>query len=233
MPVDLDFERAWQQKLSRSLERVAGADVCAQVMEGGDGLSAESNTFEVEEWSRKVLERLGQLVGEAKGREIMTDCGCQYPLSELSEIRRRYQESGDIDLVIRMLQDKFETFLRDTMGLEEELIETIVSRGWGLAGVRQGDIIVATKIPKSGYLLEYFQESDLERKRQLYCHCPRVRDILGASGSLPQLYCYCGAGFYKGIWEEILQMPVEVEVLETVLDGGEVCKIAVHLPDGA
>jgi len=46
-------------------------------------------------------------------------------------------------------------------------------------------------------------------------------------------YCYCGAGFYKGIWEEILQRPVEVEVLESVLSGGEVCKIVIHLPDDA
>jgi len=43
-------------------------------------------------------------------------------------------------------------------------------------------------------------------------------------------YCYCGAGFYKGIWEEILQEPVEVEVLESVLKANEVCKIAIHLP---
>jgi len=46
----------------------------------------------------------------------------------------------------------------------------------------------------------------------------------------PPVYCYCGAGFYKGIWEEILQQPVEVQVLESVLKGDKVCKIAVHLP---
>jgi len=43
-------------------------------------------------------------------------------------------------------------------------------------------------------------------------------------------YCYCGAGFYKDIWEEILQHPVEVEVMESVLKGDDVCKIAIYLP---
>ena len=230
MSSEHDFERAWQQKLSKSLERVAGADICAQVMEGGDSLSEDSSPAEVIEWSKGAMERLGLLVGEAESREIMTSCACQYPRSELSEIRERYHESGDIDLVLLMLREKFESFLRDTMGLEEGLIADIVGRGWGLAGVRQGNVIVATKIPKSGHLLQYFEETDPERKRQHYCHCPRVREILKTSETLPPAYCYCGAGFYKGIWEEILQRPIEVEVLETVLAGGDVCKIAVHLP---
>jgi hypothetical protein len=31
-------------------------------------------------------------------------------------------------------------------------------------------------------------------------------------------------------WEEILQQPVEVEILESVFGGDEVCKIAIYLP---
>ena len=51
-----------------------------------------------------------------------------------------------------------------------------------------------------------------------------------AGEGLPASYCYCGAGYYKGIWEEVLQRPVEVEVLESVLDGGDVCRVAITLP---
>jgi predicted hydrocarbon binding protein len=57
-----------------------------------------------------------------------------------------------------------------------------------------------------------------------------VRDALSTSETISPTYCYCGAGFYKGIWEEILQEPVAVEVLESVVQGDEVCKIAVYLP---
>jgi len=122
------------------------------------------------------------------------------------------------------------TFLREVLELEEELVETIVEKGWGLAGRRKGKTITATKIPKSGYLREYFNETDPEKKRKLYCHCPRVRDEVGSEPILPIEYCYCGAGFYKGIWEEILGEQVEVEMLESVMKGDEVCTIAVHLP---
>ena len=74
------------------------------------------------------------------------------------------------------------------------------------------------------------KETDPEKKRQYYCHCPRVRDALSTSETISPTYCYCGAGFYKGIWEEILQEPVAVEVLESVFQGDEVCKVAVYLP---
>ena len=140
-----------------------------------------------------------------------------------------YEETGDIDKVHGMLRDKFESFLRDTMGLDEEIIRTVMDRGWGLAGIKQGDTIIATKIPKSGNLEAYLQETDPEKRRRLYCHCPRIREVLTSSEPFPAVYCYCGAGFYKGIWEEILQRSVTVEVLESVLAGHQACKIAIHL----
>jgi predicted hydrocarbon binding protein len=58
-----------------------------------------------------------------------------------------------------------------------------------------------------------------------------VRSALEQDESLSPTYCYCGAGFYKGIWEEIIGEPVKVEVLESVLSGGEVCKVKITLPE--
>ena len=152
------------------------------------------------------------------------------PKQGLRAARQAYEETGDLSVVHGMLQAQFEAFLRNSLELEEEYVEKVVNRGWGLAGILDGDRILATKIPKSGYLAAYMEETDPEKRRQYYCHCPRVREILKTQESLPVTYCYCGAGFYKGIWEEILQEPVEVEVLESVLGGDEVCSIAVYLP---
>ena len=116
----------------------------------------------------------------------------------------------------------------DSLELDDEPRRRDSGRGWGLAGNRQGKPIVATKIPKSGYLAEYMQETDPDAGASLLPlpAGPRCAEI----GDTPVTYCYCGAGYYKGIWEEILQQPVQVEVLESVLQGGDVCKIAVYLP---
>jgi hypothetical protein len=224
-----DFERAWLKKLSRCLDEIAGDDVRRQVMQGSDGLSSQSDCGEVIAWSQRAMERLDALVGEKERRDIMAGCACQYPKSELQEARQVYESTGDIDLAHRKLQEQFETFLKDVLALDDDLFAEVVRRGWGLAGVRRDDTVIATKIPKSGFLVEYMRETDSEKRRQCYCHCPRIREVLKTSEAISATYCYCGAGFYKGIWEEILQRPVEVEVLESVLQGDDACKIAIYL----
>jgi len=225
-----DFERSWLDKFSTRLDRIAGTDVRQEVMAGSGGLAANSSRLEVIAWSKVAMQRLESLVDEGKRREIMTGCACQYPRAALQPIRETYQSTGDVDAAHQMLQEQFELLLTDTLGLRDELVEDIVRRGWGSAGVREGDTIVATKIPKSGNLVAYMNEVDPKKRRQLYCHCPRIRDVLQTSETIAPVYCYCGAGFYKGIWQEILQRPVRVEVLRSVLAGDDVCTIAVHLP---
>jgi predicted ArsR family transcriptional regulator len=145
-------------------------------------------------------------------------------------MRKAYEATKDLDLVHQMLQEQFELFLQNTLKLNSELIDKIIKSGWGMAAVKKGNKIIATKIPKSGYLVDYMRETDPEKKRQYYCHCPRLRDVLKTSETIPATYCYCGAGFYKGIWEEILQAPVEVEMLASVLKGDEVCTVEIRLP---
>jgi predicted hydrocarbon binding protein len=225
-----DFERAWLERFSSGLDEIAGEEIRDRVMKGSEELSSRSSRQEVIDWSKGAMERLDRLVGEEKRKDIMTGCACQYPKSALQEIREAYEATRDIDLAHQMLQEQFESLLKDSLKLSDELVAEIVGRGWGSAGVKKGDTIIATKIPKSGYLVEYMKETDPARRRQYYCHCPRVREVLKTPETISRTYCYCGAGFYKGIWEEILREPVEVEVLETVLQGDKVCKVAVYLP---
>ena len=230
MPQELDFDRYWLEKFSQCLEENAGVEVRAAVMQGSEALSLNSDRQEVADWTKTAMEELNTLVDEEKLKTIMTSCACQYPKSDLQVIRQKYAETQDLDAVHIMLQQRFESFLRESLELDHAMVTEIINRGWGLAGIIDGDTIIATKIPKSGFLVQYMNESDPQKRRQYYCHCPRVRDVLKYGQTLPKTYCYCGAGFYKSIWEEIIQKPVEVEVLESVLDGGEVCKIAIHLP---
>ena len=225
-----DFETQWQIKLAQAVEDLEGVEVRNRVLAGGENLQDPSSSQEKLLWTCQALEILAETADEKTRQEILTRCHCQYPVEDLGDVKALYQKTGDLDQVLDALQSKFEAFLRSTLQLEEELVEKIVSLGWGLAGVREGNTIIATKIPKSGYLREYFQADDPLEKRRLYCHCPRVRDRIGSDPALPQEYCYCGAGFYRGIWEEILAKPVQVQVLENVMTGGEVCKIAVHIP---
>jgi hypothetical protein len=224
-----NFERNWQEKLSRAVESAAGAEIRDLVLQGGEGLTQETGSAEKIIWTCGALDLLAENTDEETGREILTSCACRYPVEDLQDVKEAYQSSGNLDLAVEMLQEKFIHFTREILELEEELIDKINSLGWGLAGRRDGNTIITTKIPKSGFLVDYFNQTDPEEKRRTYCHCPRVRDGVGLEPALPEVYCYCGAGFYQGIWEEILGEPVRVEVLESVMSGGDVCKIAIHL----
>jgi len=228
-----DFDLAWMEKFRTYLDETVGEEIRDVVIQDGENLSAESSRLEVIEWTQQAMERLDSLVDERTSCSILSACSCHYPKANLQEIKSVYAATKDIDRVHALFQEQFESFLRNTIHVSEEVLAEIVDRGLGSAGIKQGNTIISTKIPKSGYLIEYMNETDPEIRRQIYCHCPRVRDAVKDNLMISTIYCYCGAGFYKAIWEEILQQPVEVEVLESVLSGGDVCKIAIHLPDDA
>ena len=232
MSAGYDFERAWLDKFDTCLQDTVSDDIRQQIMAGSEGLSAASDRDAVIDWTQTTMDRLDGLLDAPQKRSVLTGCACRYPQAGLLPIREHYQQTRDIEAAHSMLQSQFESMLRDTLSLDETLIAQIVELGWGSAGIIESDRIVATKIPKSGYLVEYMQTSDPEQRRQLYCHCPRIRASLKTPTRISPTYCYCGAGFYKGIWEEILQQPVRVEVLESVLGGGDICKIAIYLPPG-
>jgi hypothetical protein len=224
-----NFERDWLAKFAHAVSELVGEPEQEALLEGSEDLSCFSSRQEVAEWTQQAMARLDAMVDEETGQQILLRCGCRYPRAGLQEIRAAYQATQDLDLAHQLLQALFESFLCDTLGLREELAQDVIDRGWGTAGVVQGQTIVATKIPKTDTLVAYLEEPDPAKRRELYCHCPRVRDLVAAGGTVSPTYCYCGAGFYKGIWEEIVQHPVRVEVLETVLQGGDVCRFLVHL----
>ena len=230
MTDSFDFERCWLDKLGNCIESVGGANIRQQIMDGSQILSDDTLRADIIAWTQGAMQRIESSMDEDQQKQIMTGCACQYPKENLQEMRQTYADTGDIRLVHQMLLDQFKSFLQHSLKLSDEMIADILSRRWGAAGILEKDRIIATKIPKSGYLRQYMEETDPIKKRALYCHCPRIRDILKSDEKLSATYCYCGAGFYKGMWEEILQQPLEVELLQSVLKGDPVCQVAIILP---
>ena len=226
-----EFERIWQGRLSRVLDDAYGQDVCQHILQGGTGLHDGASSLEVIAWTRQALGRLESSAGSQKTRQILSACACHYPQSELAPVRARFLETGEIAVAHLMLQVRFEAFLELDLDLPQDMRGTIVRRGWGPAGALGSKQIIATKMPKSGSVREYLAETDARRRRALYCHCPRVGQLPVLGERLPASYCYCGAGYYKDMWEYILGSPVEVEVLTSVLQGDDECSIAICLPD--
>jgi len=224
VPSDFDLDREWPRRLRRAAERSSEQ---IALPAGGEGLSRESPREEVIAWTCSAYDVLEERVGARGARAMLAECACHYPVGDLEDLRAEYAANGDLHAVHARLRFRFDRFLREDLALGPELIARIEELGMGMAGQIDGDRIVAVKIPSSGHLRAWFAESDSAERRRLYCHCPRVRDAALEPGRVPPGYCWCGAGFYKGIWETILGRPVRVESLGSVLQGDEVCTVAI------
>lgn len=227
-----DFEQHWLKKFSNCIKDVAGEEISKKVLKGSENHSDQSDREIIIRWSKNAIMKLKGLLDQESVIKIMTGCACQYPKEELHKIRNTYQDTKSLNLAHQILQRQFENILYNpSLNLKKEIIKDIIKKGWGSAGILKENKIVATKIPKSGLINEYYAANDPERKRQIYCHCPRVRESINKSNlRLPDIYCYCGAGFYKGIWEEILQKPVKVKIIKSVMKGDDVCRFEIKLP---
>jgi hypothetical protein len=47
--------------------------------------------------------------------------------------------------------------------------------------------------------------------------------------SVSLTYCHCSKAFVQRLWESVLEQPVNVELLQSVVSGDPECKFAVHL----
>lgn len=167
------------KKFSKCIENVVGEKISINILKGSESHSDESNREEIIEWSKKALDKLETLINKEKIIEIMTGCACQYPKDQLQEIRKSYKKTKDINIAHKMLQEQFENLLHNpSLDLSNTIIDDIIEKGWGSAGIIQANKVRATKIPKSGFIIDYYKTNDPEKKRQIYCHCPRVRDAL-------------------------------------------------------
>lgn len=220
----------WSGKLSANLYRVCGSDVRDTVMDGVDEQDDPDDSESVLNWTVKAVNRMRGLLTPGQLCDVMCGCACRYPTAKLEKARKAYLLHGEIDDAVAELRSQLEDSLRNGMLIEPDIVDWLLSNGWGVAGKRNGDAITVVKIPKSGNLRKYMASSEPGLQRELYCHCPVVGEAVSLGIHVPKEYCLCGAGFYRHIWETILEAPVEVEVIETVCSGGNVCSFLILLP---
>lgn len=58
------------------------------------------------------------------------------------------------------------------------------------------------------------------------CYCSMVR---AATERISSTYCHCAKGFVKKLWEGVLERPVEVELVKSVISGADECEFKIYL----
>ena len=204
----------WLESLSENLDRSVGKTIRRKVMQGSEKLAADSPLEERARWFKGAMERLDTLVDEKERRTIMM-CSCpdRFPKKRIKFLRKKYLELGSIDALFPIMNE-------DTSWKGLSYYEY---------PVRKGNVIYVTKIPYNPKGVKAARNA--EEKRLSYCHCPIMKSLLKAGEKVSPTFCYCGAGWYKQLWEGILEEPIEkIEMLKSVCGGDDSCEYAIHLP---
>jgi effector-binding domain-containing protein len=193
----------WEQRLADNVERVLGADARAEVLGDLDQISLDSSRAERRTWVNGAMERLATLTGEAERFDVLSRCAHIFSPSRIERVKAIYERNLDVDEVLMAMAEDPDWYEKPT---------------------RDGDIIYVTKVPRNRE--GYEQATNDAERRTHYCHCALVRN---SPGDVHPAFCYCASGWYRQIWEGILDKPVRVEMLKSLTKGDETCQFAIHL----
>jgi hypothetical protein len=213
-----DFEKNWREKIRKTV---------TNMKKSVDDLFPEENSEDLVYWSKSFMSSLKERFNPDEIMDIMCSAACHYPEDKLMELHELYENTNDLKLVHKTFESNFKREIKEYKNLTDDQVEMIIEKGWGSAGVLDGNTITATKIPKE--FQKYFEACSREEKNYFYCHCPRVRKMLLKDERIDVEYCYCGAGFYKDIWEKITGKDVDVKILKSIMSGDEVCSIEIKI----
>ncbi len=188
--------------------------------------------------TKKVVDRLEKELDPQTCQTLLSSGLHQVARETYLPARDEFLKAKNIDEFLRKRHEEFvkvlekhgaENSLFFTQKIDDEVITYVRATPMCAVGVRKGNIVNMTKIP---YLTkQYLNEENPQMKRYYYCHCPWVREAIKVGyNEISSTFCYCSAGFTKQFWDVVLDQPVKVEVVDTVLQGGMVCQFAIHLP---
>ncbi|MHA2233559.1 MAG: hypothetical protein ACXAB4_13840, partial [Candidatus Hodarchaeales archaeon] len=190
------------------------------------------------EITKKLVNRLLAKVGREKAKEFLA-IGLRDKYTEsYKQARKTFLQTANIDDFLKIIYQELlktldqhlqEKTLFFTQAVDESVIAHVQNDPTIEGGIREGNQVVITKIP---YMTKQYLETTKEReKRYYFCHCPWVREaLLEEDQPIDPIFCHMSGGYYKNYWEAVLDHPVKVELLESVIKGDTVCKFALQLP---
>jgi hypothetical protein len=205
----------WFQRFVESVHRHLGKEAGEIITRGWKNLPSGSGKHATEErsrWIKSAMDSLDNLCDEKSRNLIMIGtCPHSYPKTRIKEMRAEFERLRDLDALIELMRK---------------------DRSWGGGSfydypVRKDDVIYITKVPYNPKA--YKNATTDEEKKLAYCHCGLVKR---SNEAISSTFCCCSGGWVKQLWEGILEQPVKVELVESLLKGDDRCTHAVRIPSG-
>jgi len=199
----------WDRLLAEGVEGNLGEKARQLVMEGIEQISSESSQEMYTDWIRGAMDALDSLTDDPEKKyQVLSCCAHVFPDERIAHLRSVYERRRDIDDVLHeMYQDP----------------------AWYEDPVRKGNVLHMRKVPFDPE--GYEQGATPVERRRAYCHCAFARPYLDQVPSrMSPTFCWCGSGWYRRLWEGILDQPVKIEHIETLLNGNDGCTLTITLP---
>ncbi len=192
------------------------------------------------EYTKKLISRFHDKVGEQTCVEFLAK-GLRDPYYEWRKPdRERFLNSKNIDeflaekrkrFIASLEQHEKEGTLFFTQEIDKSVLDYVRNQPGIEGGIRKGNILTVSKIPHE--IIKYLNEEDEMLKAYYYCHCPWVKESIkdGTVDEIPNAFCNCSGGYYKNYWQIVLDQPIEVKTVKTVINGDSICEFDVYLPE--
>ena len=203
----------WAERFAESVADIAGEAVKKDVMRGCEKLGSHPTPSKRARWIKGAMERLDALVDEETRKRIMINtCPHVYPRKRIEKLRKQYEQLGSVDKLLEVMYND----------------KSYGGTSYYDCPQRKGDTVYITKVPCNP---KSHQKAETELERKLtYCHCPWIRAALKTHETVSPIFCYCSVSWDKQLWEGILGIPVEVKIVESLLNGDSHCVHAFRLP---
>ena len=198
----------WDRLLAEGAEKVLGVEARRNLMQGIESITPGSSFEDYTAWIQGAIGRLDALTDDSEKKcQVVSHCAHVFPQERIDHLRAIYQQGEFDDILREMYTDDF----------------------WYEKPVREGNVLLMRKNP---YNPEgYANAATPAERRKAYCHCSFVHPYLDEiPARLSPTFCFCGAGWYRRLWEGILEQPVKIEHVETVLKGNDQCTLSITLP---
>ena len=198
----------WERLLAEGAVKVLGVEARRNLMQGVESITPASSFDDYNAWIQGAIERLDAWTDSDELKcQVVSHCAHVFPQERIDHLRTIYEGGGIDHLLHEMYKNEF----------------------WYGKPVRRGNILYIRKNP---YDPEgYAKAATPAERRKAYCHCSFVHPYLDEiPARLSPTFCFCGAGWYRRLWEGILGQPVKIEHVETLLRGNEQCTLTVTLP---
>ena len=230
--------RGVYDSISDRLGKIAGKKKQRQVFRGFKQPPLGSTPETYPRCTRDLLVRLNLALTPEQIRQTLAGNHHRIPAEEYTDMKKRYEAAKTMDEFLagehkRLVKELEGAMKSGRFWYEQEItpdvIEFVKNDQKIQNGVLEGDVVIKTKIPFNPKL--WLTERDPKMKRYYACHCQLARSsILDGDSKRLEGFCYCSAGYEKNSLEVVLGVPLEVEVLESVLAGDDVCKFAIKIP---